>query len=224
MGDVKLFWTWSSPYAQRIVWALKLKGIEYKTMYEDLANKSCSLLEYNPIHKQVPVLVHNGTPICESLVILEYIDETWKTGTPLLPEDPIARAKARFWAKFNDEQLLPSVKNAYISHGLEQEKTKGHALENLDIVEKQLTGKKFFSGETIGFLDIAFGWIAIYLEILEETSGMELLDKKRFPFISAWKENFSDNTFFKEDRPDKEKLIPMYKRIREYFRCIAAAK
>lgn len=105
MGEVKLFWTWSSPYAQRIVWALKLKGVEYETMYEDLGNKSCLLLKYNPIHKKVPVLLHNGTPICESLVILEYVDETWNTTARLLPKDPLARANARFWAKFNDDQV-----------------------------------------------------------------------------------------------------------------------
>lgn len=105
MGEVKLFRTWSSPFALRIVWALKLKGVEYETIYEDLANKSSSLLEYNPVHKKVPVLLHNGIPICESLVILEYIDETWNKGVRFLPEDPLARANARFWAKFNDEQV-----------------------------------------------------------------------------------------------------------------------
>ncbi|PWA57820.1 S-crystallin [Artemisia annua] len=111
MGEVKLLTNWSSPIALRIVWALKLKGIEYETIYEDLDNKSPLLLENNPIHKKVPVLLHNGTPICESLVILEYIDEIWNKTTRFLPEDPISRATARFWAKFSDEQLTSGTMN-----------------------------------------------------------------------------------------------------------------
>ncbi|GJU22970.1 glutathione transferase GST 23-like protein [Tanacetum coccineum] len=104
MGEVKLIPNWSSPIAPRIVWALKLKGIEYETIDEDLENKSPLLLENNPIHKRVPVLLHNGTPICESLVILEYIDETWNSSTRFLPQDPLARATSRFWTKFSDDQ------------------------------------------------------------------------------------------------------------------------
>lgn len=103
--EVKLFRNWSSAYALRIVWALKIKGIEFHTVFEDLENKSPSLLHYNPVHKKVPVLVHNGKPICESLVVLEYIEETWKQN-PLLPEDPLDKATARFWAKFNDDKVL----------------------------------------------------------------------------------------------------------------------
>ncbi|KAI3511200.1 hypothetical protein L1887_18345 [Cichorium endivia] len=224
MGDVKLFRTWSSPYALRVVWALKLKGIEYETIYEDLANKSSLLLEYNPVHKKVPVLLHNGTPICESLVILEYIDETWNTTTRFLPEDSLARATARFWSKFNDEQLVTSVFKAYASQGVEQEEAKTPALKNLDTVEKQLIGKKFFSGETIGFLDLVFGWIANYLEIFEETSGIKLLDEDRFPLIMAWKDNFYNIPVIKESWPDREKLVIKFKLMREHFLSVAAAK
>ena len=103
--QVKLFRTWTNPFALRIVWALKIKGVEYETIFEDLSDKSPSLLQYNPAHKKVPVLVHNGKPIAESYVILEYIDETWKE-TPLLPEDPYERAMARFWAKFGDDKVV----------------------------------------------------------------------------------------------------------------------
>nr|GEX28046.1 hypothetical protein [Tanacetum cinerariifolium] len=80
----------------KIVWALKLKGIEYETINEDLENKSPLLLENNPIHKKVPVRLHNGTPICEPFVILEYIDETWNSSTRFLPEDPLTRSTSRF--------------------------------------------------------------------------------------------------------------------------------
>lgn len=102
--ELKLFRTWSSPYALRVVHALKIKGLEYETVFEDLKNKSASLLEYNPVYKKVPILVHKGQPICESLVILEYIDETWKQ-SPLLPQNPYDKAMARFWAKFGEDKV-----------------------------------------------------------------------------------------------------------------------
>lgn len=104
MAEVSLFRTFSSPFALRIVWALKLKNIEFDTVMEDFPYKSALLLKYNPVHKKVPVFVHNGKPISESLVILEYIEETWKEN-PLFPEDPMERAMARFWAKFGDEKV-----------------------------------------------------------------------------------------------------------------------
>ena len=74
-------------------------------MEEDLKNKSSVLLEYNPIHKKVPILVLNGKPLIESLIILEYIDETWKNGPRFLPEDPYKRAQIRFWCSFVHKQV-----------------------------------------------------------------------------------------------------------------------
>ncbi|KAL6981241.1 Glutathione S-transferase U7, partial [Sarracenia purpurea var. burkii] len=101
--ELKLLRTWSSRFSLRIVWALQLKGLEYDTVFEDLSDKSPLLLQLNPAFKKVPVLLHNGNPISESLVILEYIDEIWKHN-PLLPDHPYDRARARFWAKFGDDK------------------------------------------------------------------------------------------------------------------------
>lgn len=97
---------WASPFVQRVKLALKIKGIPFQYVEEDIKNKSPELLKLNPVHKKVPVLIHNGKPICESFVILEYIDQVWKhIGPSLLPQDPYKRAQLRFWADFINKQV-----------------------------------------------------------------------------------------------------------------------
>ncbi|KAK7294587.1 hypothetical protein RJT34_17476 [Clitoria ternatea] len=103
--EVKLLGAVGSPFVCRVQIALNLKGIQYKFVQENLPSKSELLLNYNPVHKKIPVLVHNERPISESLVILEYIDDTWKQNHPILPSHPYRRALARFWSKFVDDKL-----------------------------------------------------------------------------------------------------------------------
>ena len=73
--DLKLLGMWASPYVLRVKLALSLKGLSYEYVEEDLGNKSELLLRSNPVHKAVPVLIHGGKPVCESSVILQYIDD-----------------------------------------------------------------------------------------------------------------------------------------------------
>jgi len=95
-----------SMFCVRVKIALAEKGVEFESRKEDLVNtKSELLLQMNPVYKMVPVLIHNGKPISESLIIVEYIDEVWRDRTPLLPTDPYQRAQARFWADFVDHKV-----------------------------------------------------------------------------------------------------------------------
>ena len=95
----------ASPFAARVRIALEEKGIEYKSQVEDLSNKSSTLLKMNPVHQQIPVLIHNGKPICDSMVIVQYIDEAWSHKPSLLPSGPYRRAHARFWADYIDKKV-----------------------------------------------------------------------------------------------------------------------
>ena len=104
--EVVLLDLYVSMFGMRVRVALAEKGVKYEDKEEDLRNKSQLLLQMNPVHKKIPVLIHNGKPVCESLIIVQYIDEVWKDRAPLLPSDPYQRAQARFWADFIDKKVI----------------------------------------------------------------------------------------------------------------------
>ncbi|MBA0818251.1 hypothetical protein Gohar_025740 [Gossypium harknessii] len=212
MGEeVKLFGYWASPYSYRAELALKLKGVSYEYINEDIfGNKSDLLLKYNPVHKKVPVLLHNGKPIVESLVILEYIEETWKHN-PYLPQDPYDKATARFWIKFIDEKCFPTLWLAAWSAENEREKVTNEACEYLKTLESALNGKKFFGGETIGMVDIVASSVGYFIRVTQEIMGINLLSADKFPQLFQWSEDFANCSIVKESLPPRDKLLPFVK-------------
>nr|7DWD_A Chain A, Glutathione S-transferase [Salix babylonica]7DWE_A Chain A, Glutathione S-transferase [Salix babylonica] len=206
MAEVKLYGFWPSPFSHRIIWALKLKGVEYEYIEEDLSNKSESLLKYNPVYKKTPVLVHGDKPIAESLVILEYIEETWPEN-PLLPKDPYERAMARFWIQYGVDTVA-ALRAFYLGSGEELEKAAKELSECLKILEEQGLGdKKFFGGESMNLVDISYGALGYWLAAVEEAKGVTVLKPSTLPRLHAWAKNLDELPVVKENIPASDKML-----------------
>ncbi|XP_026458820.1 glutathione S-transferase U10-like [Papaver somniferum] len=184
MEEVKLYGMWASPFAKRVEMALKMKGIPYEYIEEDIMNKSEKLLSCNPVYKnkKIPVLVHHEKPVSESLIILECIDETWNCPPLLLPEDPFQRAKVRFWTNFIDQQF----------EGEQQEKIVKEFSKMLKLLEEGVE-KDFFSsgtvdfcgGETPGILDIVFCSV-FGIHKGDGSSGVSEFEMDTNPLLFKW--------------------------------------
>lgn len=106
VSGVKLLGNTCSPYVNRVQISLKLKAIDFEFLEENLSSKSNRLIGCNPVHKKVPVLIHDNKIICESLIIVQYIDHVWTdNGYSILPSDPHDRAVTEFWVAYFDVKV-----------------------------------------------------------------------------------------------------------------------
>ncbi|XP_061349634.1 probable glutathione S-transferase isoform X3 [Gastrolobium bilobum] len=182
--EVVLLDFWPSPFGMRVRIALAEKGIKYENKEEDLRNKSPLLLQMNPVHKKIPVLIHNGK-------------------SPLLPSDPYQRAQARFWADFVDKKVYPFAK-LWTKKGEEQEAAKKDFIDAIKLLEEQLGDKTYFGGDKIGFVDLAlvpfYSWFKAY-----ETFG-NFKTESECPKFIAWAKRCMQKESVSKSLPEQEKV------------------
>lgn len=93
---LKVYDYWRSGTSHRLRIALALKGLDYRQESIDLlaaAQRSPDHLARNP-QGFVPVLETEDALLTQSPAIIEWLEETYPD-PPLLPADPVARAKVR---------------------------------------------------------------------------------------------------------------------------------
>jgi glutathione S-transferase len=82
-----------SNYHNKVLIALLEKGVPYEEDCEVKPSQKPEYLALSPMGK-VPYAQIDGTRLCESEVILEYLEDAYPA-KPLLPKEPLARAKVR---------------------------------------------------------------------------------------------------------------------------------
>jgi len=164
---VKLYSYFRSSAAYRARIALNLKGIAYETVSVHLVkdgghNYRPEFRAVNP-QMRVPVLVTDqGDRLIQSLAIIEYLDETHPE-PPLLPKDPIGRAKVRALAELiacdihplNNTSPLRYLKNAMSQQQSAIDTWYHHwILAGFEALEGLIAAGPYACGSTVTIADI----------------------------------------------------------------------
>lgn len=94
---MKLYSYWRSTTSLRLRAALNLKGIAYEIVPVDLVagdQRSDAYRAMNPGQGVPSLVLDDGIVLTQSMAILDYLDTVHPT-PPLLPQDPVARARVR---------------------------------------------------------------------------------------------------------------------------------
>ena len=177
------------PYVQRGVILLSEKDVAHERVYIDLSNKPDWFLSLSPLGK-VPVLIVDETPIFESAVICEYLDETIEPR--MHPTDPLERARHRSWIEFASAILsgIAGLYNATDEPTFEQRSVELH--QRFAWLEQTLhPSGPYFAGQRFHIVDAVFGPVFRYFDTFDRLGDFGILtDHTR---VAAWRSQLSDH-------------------------------
>ena len=112
MPEYVLYNAPQSTCSQRVRYVLHAKGREFEEHKLDLFKGDQLKPEYLAINPNgvVPALVHDGKPVIDSAVIMEYLEDILADVAPLRPRDPLEVARMRAMMRFIDEVPTPAVR------------------------------------------------------------------------------------------------------------------
>ncbi|MCB1620703.1 MAG: glutathione S-transferase family protein [Thiothrix sp.] len=169
------------PYVQRAVIALNEKGAEYTLTHLVPGEEPDWFKQVSPMGK-VPVLLVDGTPVFESAVIMEYVDEVY--GPQLHPEDALQKALHRAWVEYCSSLLGAQYRMATARDREGFQAARTELEQGLQRVSDALPLEvPYFSGARFALVDTAFAPLFMRLAILKRDYGLEMVFSDR---VQAW--------------------------------------
>jgi maleylacetoacetate isomerase len=108
---MKLYSYWRSSSAYRVRIALALKGLAYETVPVDIRKDGgeqhkAAYKSINPNARVPALMLDDGTVLTQSVAIIEWLEEAHPE-PPLLPRDPVGRARCRALAHLVEADIQP---------------------------------------------------------------------------------------------------------------------
>lgn len=203
MAPITIWGRASSSNVMKLLWLCEELALPYERIDaggEFGRTREPGYLAMNP-NALVPTLVEaDGFSLWESNAILRYLSATRAPGTAFHPADPRARADAERWMDWQLASLNPPMTAIFL--GLvrtpaEKRDTAaiGAARDRAEalwaMVEAQLAGRAFVTGEALTLADIALGvyahrWLALPIA------------RRDMPALSAWYARLLQRKGFRE--------------------------
>lgn len=179
---MKLFGSWLSPYAARVLIAARYKRIDLDVV-APAGLRGPELLAISPIGR-IPVLEDRPVVLPESQVIVEYLEERFPQPT-LLPGDAAHRANQRLLVRLMDTYSAPSF-GPFIAGG---QPAIDEAIARIDTalgyVDHFRLDGGFASGDTFSVADCAMIPFFHIFEVLQDGFGTFDLVRKH-PRLEDW--------------------------------------
>ena len=215
MESIKIYSSARCPYAQRTRMLMIEKEIPFELTEVDLRNKPDWFLAVSPYGK-VPVIVDDGQTIYESAIINEYLDEKYKS-IPMMPEEPVERAKARIWMDYCTNKYLTLSRKLLVDHGNEELQTenKKKMKESLIYIEQECFEKNangpFWLGNNISLVDLHYAPFFERFGAFKELFGVEW--PKECIKISDWWSAIQKRDSYKMTVLPTEEHVDLYRSI-----------
>ena len=170
------------PFVQRVTAALEARSLPYDIEYISLSNPPEWFLAVSP-NAQVPLLItDNDTVLFESDAIVEYLDDAY--GPIVEGITPEQRAIDRAWSYQASKHYLVQC-GAMRSPTAEALTSRTEDLQQaFSRAEKQLGKGRYFNGDTLGNVDIAWLPLLHRAKIVEQHAGYDFV--RAYPKVKAW--------------------------------------
>ncbi|XP_022048958.1 maleylacetoacetate isomerase isoform X1 [Acanthochromis polyacanthus] len=203
-----LYGYFRSSCSWRVRIAFALKGIEYDqiavNLIQDGGQQHTQQFEsINPM-KQVPAVKIDGITLCQSLAVIQYIDET-RPGPRLLPAEPKTRAQVRMISDLIASGIQPVQNLAVLQKkGSEKEQWAQHFINQgfqaLEPILKETAGK-YCVGDEISMADTC---------LVPQVYNAERfnVDMEQFPTIKRLNQTLLEMEAFKVSHPSRQPDTP----------------
>lgn len=95
--------------------------------------------------------------------------------------------------------------------------------ETLTTLQRQLEGKRFFGGDSIGLVDLAGCTIAFWFAVLQEVAGINLFNEEDYPVLCCWAEDYCSVGAVSESLLDRSLLVAHFASKKEKIFATKAA-